>query len=380
MAEKSTSEERTVIIVGAGFAGVAAFTQLSTSLDTDTKLILISPRPYLIHLPAAHRLVITPDEPNLADNVLIPLPSRLNQGNRKTVQAKVVSITDKGATRFVTLDNGETIKYTVLILAPGSKWESPFDFPDTKEGTLEKLRELHARFEKSNDIVLVGGGAVSIELSGEIKDEWPTKNLTLVHSRDLLLNDAYPEHWRSNVAEGLKKRGINLVLGERVDDVEPKDGKISTRSGKVIPADLVIGTRGPRPNTDFISSSLGANVVIDSGHVKVKPTLQLPSHPHIFAIGDIIDWDEQKSARKGVNQARSVVCPNVVAFLKDPTTNNLTTYSSMFEKLTLTNGRNGGTMYIGKLWGLTFGDWVTSRKASKNLYMPGIRGQLRLNP
>lgn len=42
------------------------------------------------------------------------------------------------------------------------------------------------------------------------------------------------------VNDSLIKRGVNLVLGERVDDVEPKDGKLITRSGKEIPADLVV--------------------------------------------------------------------------------------------------------------------------------------------
>ena len=96
------------------------------------------------------------------------------------------------------------------------------------------------------------------EYAGEIKDEWPvrisliragkrntnahwqTKNLTIVHSRDLLLNDVYPDRWRRQVNESLQKRGVRLVLGDRVDDVVPKDGKIVTRSGKEIPADLVV--------------------------------------------------------------------------------------------------------------------------------------------
>lgn len=64
--------------------------------------------------------------------------------------------------------------------------------------------------------------------------------------------------------------------------------------------------RGPRPNTDFIST-LGPDTLTDRGTVKVQPTLQLLHYPTIYAAGDVIDWNEQKQAVKGYWHAAVVV-------------------------------------------------------------------------
>jgi NADH dehydrogenase FAD-containing subunit len=94
-------------------------------------------------------------------------------------------------------------------------------------------------------------------------------------------------------------------------------------------------TRGPRPNTDFIST-FGSGVLTERGTVKVKPTLQLASHPDIYAAGDIIDWDEQKQAGK-VNAHAPVVAANVLSSVagQTPTSN----YKGSIEMIVVTNGK-----------------------------------------
>lgn len=157
--------QKTIVIVGAGFAGVPAFNELAKRVDPETtKLVLINPRSHFIHLPAACRLVVSETEPHYEDKVLLPFTARFNEGNKRTVYAKVDSIhddKDDEANRYVTLDNGEKIEYTYLLLAPGSIWEGPLDFPYNKEESMKKLKEWHNRFEKATDIVLVGGGGIS---------------------------------------------------------------------------------------------------------------------------------------------------------------------------------------------------------------------------
>lgn len=41
----------------------------------------------------------------------------------------------------------------------------------------------------------------------------------------------------------------------------------------------------------------------------------MQGHPGIFALGDVIDWDEQKQAAKGANHL-AVVAPNVQSYLE----------------------------------------------------------------
>ena len=74
---------------------------------------------------------------------------------------------------------------------------------------------------------------------------------------------------------------------------------------------------GGKPNTSFIASSpsLGPSALSATNHVKVLPTFQLPSHPNIFAVGDVIDWKEQHQAAKGSGHT-AVVVPNVLDMLE----------------------------------------------------------------
>lgn len=62
-----------------------------------------------------------------------------------------------------------------------------------------------------------------------------------MHGDRLLLNDAYPNYFRKDVANAVRSRGVDIVLDDHVDDLEPSEsGVIQTRSGKRIIADLVV--------------------------------------------------------------------------------------------------------------------------------------------
>jgi hypothetical protein len=140
---------------------------------------------------------------------------------------------------------------------------------------------------------------------------------------------------------GLQKHGVTFVGKDRVENFTPsEDGQITTKNGKVINADLVVSiiwlslllcdpvhltqfqflsqitTIGGTPNTGFIAESLGADVLSASKHVRVLPTLQLPNHSNIFALGDIIDWQEQRQAAK-IPAHAGVVAKNVLSLLND---------------------------------------------------------------
>lgn len=100
-----------------------------------------------------------------------------------------------------------------------------------------------------------------------------------------------------------------------------------------------ISTRGATPNTAMIISSLGASVGSNLGLIKVTPTLQLLSHPDIFAIGDILDIPEQKQAGKTGAHA-AVVTANISIYLSDPTaTKRMKVYSKAPEIIAITNGK-----------------------------------------
>lgn len=67
------------------------------------------------------------------------------------------------------------------------------------------------------------------------------KKVTILHKGELLLNEAYPKSFRKDVAKSMRKRDIELVLGDHIDDLTISEaGTIQTHSGKRLIADLVV--------------------------------------------------------------------------------------------------------------------------------------------
>ena len=60
-----------------------------------------------------------------------------------------------------------------LVLATGSRWSGPIDLPDSEADLRKLVSQWREKFKAAEDIVIVGGGAVGVELSGEIRDEYP---------------------------------------------------------------------------------------------------------------------------------------------------------------------------------------------------------------
>jgi NADH dehydrogenase FAD-containing subunit len=159
----NAQERQNIVIVGGGNAGISTFNALASHLDaTASNLVLITPRPYFTHLPAALRLVVT-SEGKLEDTTLMPFGDKHNGLNKQVINDKVTSIVDSDTQgRYVVLENGKKIDFSVLVLTPGSIWEGPINFPDNKEEHLEWINAWRQKFGKANDIVLVGGGAVGL--------------------------------------------------------------------------------------------------------------------------------------------------------------------------------------------------------------------------
>jgi NADH:ubiquinone reductase (H+-translocating) len=89
-------------------------------------------------------------------------------------------------------------------------------------------------------------------------------------------------------AEGiLKAKGVEVRLGTFVAAFDGKAVKL--KDGSAIPAHTLIWTAGIQAAevTGKLGLSLGSG-----GRIVVEPTLQVPGHPEVFAIGDAAFWEE----------------------------------------------------------------------------------------
>ncbi len=156
MSKSSTN----IVLVGAGSGGFLVYKELAAKLsDRNIQLIVIDPRKFYVHLPSTLRMVVG----GLENKSIMDHPTNINSGNTRFIYAKVASIIDN-QTRGgqVTLDNGEIIDFSILILATGSSWSGPIAFGNDKDEVLQSVNSWRTRFNEAEDIVLVGGGAVGV--------------------------------------------------------------------------------------------------------------------------------------------------------------------------------------------------------------------------
>ena len=258
----SKVNRKSVVVVGGGAAGSAIARILSTKINPNTtSLTLVTARSFAVHLPAVIRMTTTA-EGKLEDDILIPYDNLLVNNIGTIKIGRVTSIEQSKEAHSggaVVLSTNERIQYDILVLAPGSEWHGPLALPDDRAAVLEHIKSWRRKFANASGVILVGGGAVgcgtfcclmyifmqldtclSLEYAGEIKDFFPNKKVTIVHSDSQLLNSAYPDKYRKRVQKDITSRGVNIIFNEYVDDFETVPA--STRSKRSLEGDLMVRT------------------------------------------------------------------------------------------------------------------------------------------
>ena len=193
MTAKIGTRRQRVIIVGGGVTGSVLARELSSKLNQkEYELVLIEAKSYAIWLIAGARLVTGEGgDPGLEERAFVPYDKLFHNGNGSVKRGRVVSIhphpgthnggpdgdevgasdplaeleekTDEdGYGGYVTLEDGEKVLYDALILATGSKYSGPVDFPDDPAQCLAHLEHWRTAFKEAKDIMLIGGGGVAV--------------------------------------------------------------------------------------------------------------------------------------------------------------------------------------------------------------------------
>lgn len=122
------------------------------------------------------------DDGNLEDSVLLPFDHLLGNRGKLIVDTAVAiepaataSDSSKPPGGHVVLKSGERLHYDVLVLSPGTRLASPLDYPDTEEEVRAYTAEWRSKIRDAKHIVFSGGGPVSVELAGEIKEYFPVR-------------------------------------------------------------------------------------------------------------------------------------------------------------------------------------------------------------
>lgn len=357
------NENAHVVIVGGGYAGCI----LGTDLQAVCKVTIIDPKDSFCHNVGCLRVCVCPE---YATKTFIPFDQTFGES---FVRGKVVKI-DK-ASNSVTLEDGKSISYTHLVIATG--FASPFpgkvtkDYPNvSKSEGIELYQNVNKQIEEVQNIVCVGGGAVGVELAGEIKTEFPGKSVTLIHSSEVLCSSRMKSKAQDNLHAGIKAKEITLMLKERVSNLDElklnevvKGQVIKTESGKEIEADLIFPCTGSIAGSNVFKDDLG-DAVAERGDIKVDQHFLVQGTTNIYAIGDIASTGEDKMAFIAECHAHALC--KILQALFSETQPKPYQASSEFAML-VPLGKNGG---VSEFKGFVLGDFATRKIKSEQLFTP----------
>jgi len=160
-----SATRKNIVIIGAGYGGLGVWAALKQQKldESEFDVVLINPSPDHLHRISAVRAAVTTDG-NFHERSWAELDDKkFNQGTKKLVVGSAVSIEEnEDGSGSVILDNGKSVPYVYLVIATGSSWEAHLNYPSGRLGGQLWAKTWHAKFEKAESIVLVGGGVISI--------------------------------------------------------------------------------------------------------------------------------------------------------------------------------------------------------------------------
>lgn len=315
-----------IVIVGGGFAGIAAARALRRA---DAEIILIDQRNHHIFQPLLYQVataVLSPAE--------IAAPIRqleATQRNLAVVLAEVTNIDLNSRTVEANCSGVGALKFSFdyLVIAMGmrpsyfghdefaqyapglknlndaetirSKILSAFELAEETDDGSERLRQM--------TFVLVGGGATGVELAasmaqmitvtlrGNFRHIDPAKSkIVLLEGGDRIL-PTFADTLSKKATKRLQKLGVSVRTGVKVEKVDG-DGVIA--GGQRIATATVLWTAGVAASP--IAKTLGAKTD-RAGRVFVDPYLNVPNVPNVFVVGDAASITQKGRPVPGVAQA-----------------------------------------------------------------------------
>ncbi len=280
------SERKRVVILGGGFAGLAAALELRPDRNDVT---LIDRSRWFEFLPNVHELLSGVKTPEL---LRLPLDRNVRRAGHTFVRDTVMAIDP--VARTVSTQDRPAIGYDALIVALGGVdatrgvpgvVEHAFAFKSVEQCDRigRRLVQLTGQ-QKRVQVVIVGGGLEGVEALGEILRRYRGSGLqvTLVEARERLLSEA-PAELDAHVRELCAPYEVDFEMGAPVRTIQPK--AVVLGDGRSLLSDLTIWTGGPAPPALLAECGLA----LRGAWAPVEATLQSKDHPEIFIAGDAAD-------------------------------------------------------------------------------------------
>lgn len=284
------------LILGAGYAGLAAATKVKPTPGLD--VVLIEQNPYHVfetrlHEAAAHNTKVT-----------LPLQPLLKGTGVHLDLARITSVDLDGKT--VATKDGRTLSYDTLIVALGSVTNF-YRIPGLAEYATE-LKELadadeiynyvnrvySGDYEGCRNIVVGGAGLTGVELVTELAQRneqlskergLPPFEIYLVEAGPKIL-PVLDDNLRGKAQRTLQEYGIHILASHRLMQATENTVTVQTAEGeqKVIEAGKIIWTGGIQAAEFVKGEKLQRG---PANRVVVDEYLRIPEYPEVFVVGDM---------------------------------------------------------------------------------------------
>ncbi|HYM70835.1 MAG TPA: NAD(P)/FAD-dependent oxidoreductase, partial [bacterium] len=297
-----------VIVVGAGFGGLAAARALARH---PVHVTVIDRKNHHTFQPLLYQVATTVLSPGQ-----IAYPIRRILRGRRNVDVILGGVTGIDVAAQTVRLGDRSLRYDYLIVATGARhsyfghpeWETLAPGLKTVEDALEIRRRVLLAFElaerdaaiggdsdgsgRAPAFVVIGGGPTGVELAGALADiarRALARDFSRIdprHARIVLVEGgprilpALPDDLSRKAVEQLTRLGVDVRTSAMVTAVEP--GVVRMRD-EALPAAVVVWAAG------VTSSPLGAQLgdVDRTGRIRVAKDLSLPDHPEVFIVGDL---------------------------------------------------------------------------------------------
>jgi NADH:ubiquinone reductase (H+-translocating) len=293
-----------VVIVGAGFGGLAAARALA---HVPAEVVVLDAKNHHTFQPLLYQVATAALSP-----ASIAWPIRHLLKTQANAQVLMCLATGVDPTAHQVLTEAGPIAYDQLVIAAGAAhsyfghdpWEPFAPGLKTLEDALGIRRRILSAFERAElagpgkatpdltTFVIVGGGPTGVELAGAIaeiardalKSEFrhidpATSRIVLVEAGPRIL-PTFPESLAADAARRLARYGVEIMTGATVVDIDAT-GVTLEHGG--IGATTVLWAAGVR------AGALTAGLPCEhdrAGRARVLADLSLPGYPDIFVIGD----------------------------------------------------------------------------------------------
>ncbi len=298
-----------ILILGGGFAGVEFYRSLHPRVHSSPRALfqMISIHNYFLFYPMLHEVATGSIE---RSHITQPIREIVDCCVETFTQAEVLRL-DFAAQRVETSVGQVPYDYLVVGLGVRPHYSGVLgadvhcvSFKSIRDAVIVRNHTVRhfelatrERDEKKRrallSFVIVGGGAVGVELAGQISD-WAFGELqelyqeidraeisiTLIEAGDRLIKQFHPDMSR-RAHERLEQRGVRVLLNERVQECAASGVQLS--SGELVAGELRVWSAG---TTSQLRGMVAPEYLSERGALKVEQTLQLVGHPEVYAIGD----------------------------------------------------------------------------------------------